>query len=413
VFSLIWAMAIRVAASATYIAAIATGSHFSGTGPMAAVVYAMAVCYVASALGRIGTDQLISSKSPLFHEARNEDAASLHYSSLILSAIPVILAALAIDASVRSLGYHDGQSLPPFALGGAALAFALAQTAATSWQASGFNNFSVVLFPLLPNLLLLAGIAIFGQGLPVSLLGLTFAVPAVIGIVSYALRVPFSRHHISTHWLWQGAPFYLMGLSFYVTAWGPFTFLPLFLPANELLLLNVALRINSIQSLPVNAISSYLMPKFALTFQRQDMAQAGKIMRDVVMITLAFQAAYLVVIVLPWLFPGMVSAQLRTMVPLLLILSIGQFVNGMTGPCGPALLMSGSQKLMSATSAFLTILFIASGIVFVMQFGLIGFSICVTFFVAVQNLLYAILLYRRTGLSPFGHIARNTPAPRR
>jgi O-antigen/teichoic acid export membrane protein len=405
---LLIAMSVRVAASAVYVALIFLANRWSGAADVAGLVYILAICYIASALGRIGTDQLISARASHFRKPLGIKAGSILYTQLAYMVATVPLAALVIHYGVALTGYAAPSVMPSLLLALTALSFALGQTVATTWQAMGHPTLTVLVFPLSSYLILLA-MTLAGIGFSGPATALSFAVPALVGLIPLLRRFPFRPHLLSLRWLRESGHYFVMGINFYLAAWAPFTFMHTLLSAPDVVLVNLATRLAALQSLPSNAIAGYLMPVFAINTRDGNAAKTEKTMRDVILLTLVFQVVYLLLLWTLYVWaPDVAGLNTNGLIVLLFILAIGQFINGLTGPVGPALLMAGEQKLMALTSTIITLVTLFTGIAAAKWGGATGFCLNLAAALIVQNLIYATFLTRKTGIFPWRFAAAKT-----
>ncbi len=403
--TLMFAMALRIAASLCYLGLVALITITQGAAPAAELVYVFAVAYVSSNLGRFGADQQIAKSAPLFRNGLGVKAGSLvlTHSLFAISLVPTLAAAIHATASsiVTSASGVQIASLPFWVITLAAAGLSLGQTASAAWQAAGKPSLSVGFFPLLSYLVLAIFIWLAPEQNHLALAMANLAA-GVVGIVLLFLTGMIKPAFPRFKWLRGNSYFYAMGVSFYISAWLPFVYLPGLLPAASVVLLNLAVRLTAIQSLPSNAIAGYLMPQFAVHVKQRELHKITHTMRQVIGITFAFQVVYGVALVIALIyFPKVTGLDVPGLAPVLLILSLGQMINGLTGPVGPALLMLGHQRAMATYSLIACFAAAILGYLAVDFFGSIGFAIVAAFFVSLQNLIYIYLLITWAKINPY------------
>jgi O-antigen/teichoic acid export membrane protein len=403
--TLIFAMGLRVAASLCYLGLVALVTTTQGAASAAEMVYVFAVAYVSSNLGRFGADQQIAKSAPLFRRGFGLKAGSLvlTHSVFAVSLVPLLAALIHTIATGLIVPVSDAQisTLPLWVITLSAAGLSLGQTASAAWQAAGRPSLSVGFFPLLTYLILTVFMvlapdqnqwAYVTSNLATGLLGISLL------YITAGLKLAYPR----VKWLRGNGYFYAMGVSFYITAWLPFVYLPGLLPAAGVVLLNVAVRLSAIQSLPSNAISGYLMPQFAVHVQNREHHKITRTMRQVIGITLAFQLVYgLALASALFFFPKLTGLDIPGLVPVLLILSFGQMINGLTGPVGPALLMLGQQRTMAMYSLSACVASAILGYIATQIWGAVGFALVVAFFVSLQNVIYIRILTKTLGINPY------------
>jgi len=396
--SILQAISVRVAASATYVLAVFLVNRNATTEDAAALVYLVSICFVSSALGRIGSDQQLAAHASNFRSSIRIKAASLYYSRVLLCVTVVPLVAIALHGTILLFGTAPIQKVSlPLAAISAAL-FALSQTSATTWQASGFPTVTVIIFPFIAYASLCT-IAVWDVSLILQSFPYAFGVPAALGFALCAWRLPFRLDTLSLNWVRQSWSYYLIDINFYLGAWAPFTYLHFILTPAEIVILNLATRLAALQSMPSNSISSYLMPAFSISFRERNMEQVRSIMTQVILLTMGFQALYMAALLFAYfLSPQVLGMDTDGLILVLIILAIGQFVNGLAGPIGPALLMSGAKRLMAISSWVLLVCSTIAGIVFAIFGGVLAFSVSISLAVIAQNFLYIWFLHQRTGV---------------
>ena len=409
-------MGLRVLASVCYIGLIALMTRLIGVSRATEIVYLFAVCFVSSNLGRFGADQQIAKSAKYFRNGFGYKAGSLVATHAAFSVTTVPLVALLIHQLARpaitreALDLSAGLSMLSIGLSSAGLA--LAQTAAASWQASSYPSVSVIVFPLFTYLAL----ALFCLAMPNSNLdtyALAFVIPGLIGLLALALKGNIRFMPVRFQLLRNNGYFYIMGLSFYITAWLPFVYLPSLLSAANVVTLNLAVRLSSIQSLPSNAIAGYLMPQFAMNAHNGEYHKIEKTMQQVIGITLIFQILYIAGLSLLYVyFAKMSGLNVPGLLEIIVLLSLGQMASGLTGPVGPALLMLGQQKAMATLSFLFCTTGAALGYIVTQRYGAIGFAGVTALFMGLQNITYIWLLYTKLGLNPYRLKKKHKPKKR-
>jgi O-antigen/teichoic acid export membrane protein len=399
---LLLAMATRILASAMYVLTVFLVNRNASSNDAAAFVYVIAICFVSSALGRIGSDQQISANADLLRRKHLVKAASLFYVCLLTGLVLVPAVAVLVHVGIIWISPASAPQVGIFTIAVTAMVFAAGQSIATMLQAKGMTVTPILIFPLLPHVVL--GVtAVVAPTQTLAALPAAFAVPMALGLL-LALRVlPFVPRLFSLRWMKDSWHYYILDINHFVGAWAPFTYLHLLLSAGDIVLLNLATRISALQSMPSNAVAAYLMPQFAINYKDGNRKATEAVMAKVILVTLAFQFFYLVALALLYVFnPSIGGVKIDTMIIILIVLSIGQFVNGLTGPVGPALLMSGNRSFMAKTSWVIFVASIILGIILAKLGGVLAFSFGVAFAVIAQNLIYSYVLYRRTGISLAG-----------
>jgi O-antigen/teichoic acid export membrane protein len=402
---LLLAMASRMFASAMYVVTVFLVNRNVTANDAAAFVYVIAICFVSSALGRIGSDQQISANAHLLRRKHLGKAASLFYVCLLVGLVLVPSVALLVHLVIVWISPASAPAVSLFTIAVTSSVFAAGQSIATMLQAKGMTLTPIVIFPLAPYVAL-GILAALTPASVVPALPLAFAIPTALGLLLALSVLRFRPRLFSLRWMKDSWLYYILDINHFVGAWAPFTYLHLLLSAGDIVLLNLATRISALQSMPSNAVGAYLMPQFAINFKEGNKRLTEAVMAKVILVTLAFQVFYLVALVLLYIYnPLIAGVQVDTMIIILIVLSVGQFVNGLTGPVGPALLMSGNRAFMAKTSWIIFVASIALGIILAKWGGVLAFSFGVAISVITQNLIYSWVLYRRTGISWAGMLS--------
>lgn len=365
----------------------------------AALVYVIALCFVSSALGRLGADLQISSHAHLFHRASPVKAASLFYVCILVGIVLVPTFALIIHNLVGQFSTGQSPKVGSVTIVLSAVFFATGQNVATALQTLGHPLLPNIIFPFAPYVILVAVTAwdpaLLGPAIPVA-----FAIPTLGGLLYCWKNLPFVPKWLSFRWMRQTVHYYIMELNHALSPWLPFTYLHMLLGAQDIVLLNLATRLSAIQSMPSNAVGAWLGPQFALNFRNGDTRAIEMIMQKAILISALFQIAYLAALTLAFMLDKRLMVwHLDDLILLLIILSIGQIVNGLTGPVGPALLMAGNKELMARASWIMLSVSTVAGIVLAKLGGVVAFAIGISLTAIVHNILYAYFLYRRGGIS--------------
>jgi O-antigen/teichoic acid export membrane protein len=396
---LLAAMGARICASAMYVMAVFLVNRNATPEDASALIYVISVCFVSFALGTIGLDHQIPAHAIYFRRKSSPKAVSIFYTFIAAQAILVPACAMSIHGVISSFHATGVPQLGLPYVGITALAFSLAQTIAVVMQARGHSLMPIMIFPF-TSYAMIAASTVVRPDLTVSVMIWSFVLPAIAGMIYGLWVMPPKRLRLRWRWLSSSLYFYMLDISHFVGAWAPFTYLHLFLTPSEVVILNLATRLASLQSMPSNAVGAYLAPQFSINFKTNMTSETEATMMRVLMISLLFQVLYsIALIVMLFVVPAIGGIDTSKLLFILLVLSVGQFINGITGPVGPALLMSGSRMLMVLTSWTIFILATALGVMLALAGGVLAFSISISLATIAQNLIYAFYLNRRTGIN--------------
>lgn len=242
-------------------------------------------------------------------------------------------------------------------------------------------------------------------------------VDLVIAVTAYGIGVVFAFAYSSTAWhqsinLQKATSAYsartLLSVSLPLLGGGVLELLMQSLP---LLLLGVwgssadtglfstAQRTAGLVGLVLVAANSIIAPKFSELFHRGDLVSLGKVARHGALIVTAMAFPILMLfIIFPQAVMGMYGNEFVGGWLLLVILSLGQIVNVMTGSVGFLLMMTGNEKsfLWMNLQAFL--LNAGLCIALIPTYGATGAAIATAASLAAVNILRVGFIWRRIGI---------------
>lgn len=159
---------------------------------------------------------------------------------------------------------------------------------------------------------------------------------------------------------------------------------------------SVASRTAMLTSAILFAVNSISGPKFAELFRQGELEALGRLARNSVklMIVVAGPALIFFAVFAKWLM-GLYGAQFVGGALVLVVLSIGQFVNTATGSVGYLLVMSGNERLVRNNVIFIAALNISLNIILIPSAGVIGAALATAISLAAKNLIAAYLVWKR------------------
>ena len=166
--------------------------------------------------------------------------------------------------------------------------------------------------------------------------------------------------------------------------------------ASETGIFSMASRTAMSTSFILLAVNSIVAPKFAALYAKGDMkALADTARNSAKLMALVSGPILLLFTVVPGWVMGLFGEKFVVGAGALTILSIGQFVNVVTGSVGCLLMMSCNEKLMRNNvifSAFLTLLL---NLILVPRYGMYGAAYATAISLSCQN-IFAVILVKRT-----------------
>ena len=222
------------------------------------------------------------------------------------------------------------------------------------------------------------------------------------GLYLWKKVVPFKRTtsirkdelRISCKHLW------LTGVLITITTWCSQLVAGVWVSAEEFAYLSVTQRTANLVSFILVAVNYVVAPEFASLYKQNQTEELRKLALQAVKLMVALALPVLIALCL---FSEKILAlfgnEYRDAAPLLIIMSLGQFINVVTGPVGFLLNMSGHEKDMrnvvmcSATFAVLV------SFTLTFYFGLIGAAVATAASVSAQNLGALWMVRKRLGFN--------------
>jgi len=168
-------------------------------------------------------------------------------------------------------------------------------------------------------------------------------------------------------------PLLLSSSLFLIMQWTDTIMLGVFRTEAEVGVYNIALKVAGLTSVALFAVNSIAAPKFAEFYGKGDMEGLGRIARQST--KLIFWTSFPVLLVF-LLFPsyilGIFGGEFKAGVYALIILTVGQFVNAISGSVGYILQMTGKQKVFQNIILAASIINIVLNIVLIPGYGING-----------------------------------------
>lgn len=206
--------------------------------------------------------------------------------------------------------------------------------------------------------------------------------------------------HFDTRELLQSSmPLFVMTLLNLVNQCASTIMLGMWQSSTEVGIFAAANRTSSLTSFVLIAVNSIAAPKFAALFKQGDLdALRRTAQNSAKLMALAAGFPLLLFLLFPgWIMsifgPQFVSGKLA-----LAILSVGQFVNIVTGSVGFVLMMSGHETVMRNVIAFSAAINLFCNAVLIPTMGLLGAAIAGAIALSLQNLLATVMVWRLLGI---------------
>jgi O-antigen/teichoic acid export membrane protein len=206
--------------------------------------------------------------------------------------------------------------------------------------------------------------------------------------------------HFKTNELFQsGFPMFLMALLDTLTNWAPTVFLGLWGSKAEVGVFGSAVRMASLANVILYAFNGISAPKFAELYKKKDLAALGLVARQTTkLMTLVAGPMLALLIFFPKFIMGFLGSGFSAGASILVILTIGQLVNVLTGSVGYLLMMSGNEKLLRNRAMVMSVIFISLNALFIRNYGIVGAAIAASFCMIATNLTEAYLVRLKLGI---------------
>ena len=192
------------------------------------------------------------------------------------------------------------------------------------------------------------------------------------------------------------SPLWVVTIMTQIIQWGGQLIGSLWLSEVEIGELAVAQRLTMLLAFVLTAVNMVIAPKFAALFEQNDLKAVEKLARNSTAIVMTASAPLLLVIVFAGEFilslfgPTYTGAK-----EVLIILSLGQLINIVTGSVSFLLSMSGNEKLLRTSLLVSAPLAIILTAVLTPYFGLIGAAWASSIGLSAQNLIALYFVVRR------------------
>lgn len=225
----------------------------------------------------------------------------------------------------------------------------------------------------------------------------------VLALALWRNAAPYTmsvRGHFDTGELLQSSmPLFVMTLLQLVNQSTSTIMLGMWHNSTEVGIFSAANRTASLTSFFLIAVNSIAAPKFAALYKQGDVNALRRTAQDSAKLMALGAALPLLLFIL---FPGWIMSIFGSQfVPgklALSILSIGQFVNVVTGSVGFVLMMSGHEAVMRNIIAFSAVMNVFGNGLLIPTMGFLGAAIAGAVTLSLQNLLAAAMVWRLLGI---------------
>jgi O-antigen/teichoic acid export membrane protein len=173
-------------------------------------------------------------------------------------------------------------------------------------------------------------------------------------------------------------------------------FLGIFSNADAIGIFGAALKISMLISFILVSVNTIAAPKFAELYTQGNLSSLGKTVQDCVkLMVFAAGPVFLLFILAPEWILGFLGPKFKEGSQLLIILSIGQFINVVTGSVGYLLIMSGNESTMRNITVIIAFESIFLNLFLIKFFGALGAAVSTAISIISFNALAFICVRKK------------------
>lgn len=195
-------------------------------------------------------------------------------------------------------------------------------------------------------------------------------------------------------------PLWVVSLSLYLLSQADIWIISAYLSQEQVALYGAAFRLLVLIAYPILIINTVLPPIVAELYAKDERQLLERILRNVA--TLASIPSLIIISCLIYFGDSLLGlfygAYYRDGYDVLLILSIGQAANILTGSCGVVLMMTGHQKAMMFITVACGLVAVIGAWFFVGVYGLVGVALSSTVSLTLQNIAMLLTVKKATGM---------------
>ena len=199
--------------------------------------------------------------------------------------------------------------------------------------------------------------------------------------------------------LGESMPMMLTGSMFFIMGWTDNIILGIFRPSEEVGLYDVAFKLSTLSAIVLLAINAIQAPVFSDLYHKKEMGRLQNIIiKSNRLLFFTSLPLTLVLCFFPETILGFLGEDFKGAWIALILLSIGNFVNSITGSIGILLQMSGHQKQYNKIITSTAIGSIILNLILVPKIGLVGAAISSSSAKIIQNLLSVAYAKKNLGI---------------
>ena len=265
-------------------------------------------------------------------------------------------------------------------------------------QSVGLPLFALIFIPILGNTF-----GVFGA---IWAYGISTLITATIGFIFWNFCLASHSRRIkcfSTKKLLKSSlPLYIGSIMNLIINWTPTILLGMWADSAQVGIFSTAQRTSALTSFVLVAANSISAPKFATLHKRGDLEGLSRTAKHTTkLIILAATPILFIFIVCPSMIMSIFGNEFKDGWLLLVVMSLGQFINVITGPVGYLLMMSGNEKIHRNNQIFAAALNIILSYILINEFGAIGAAIALTITLTTINIISAYCTWKFLGILTF------------
>lgn len=194
-------------------------------------------------------------------------------------------------------------------------------------------------------------------------------------------------------------PLFWVSLSQLVMGWSSSIMLGMWVSEGHVGLFSIANKTALLISFILSCVNTVIAPQFAALYHQGNTAKLQSVAISATMLMMILATPLVIVIVsFPELIMSMFGSQFIEAAPVLVVLSIGQFLYVVTGSVGFLLTMSGHETVMRNIMISCSALLILLNFLLIPRLGVLGAGIATSITLVVQNVIISIAVWKIIGI---------------
>jgi len=159
---------------------------------------------------------------------------------------------------------------------------------------------------------------------------------------------------------------------------------------------SMALKLAMLTSIALIAVNSILAPKISHLYSISDFKNLEKTIHQATkMIFLIASPVLIIYVIVPDYIMGIFGKDFKVGAIALVVLSLGQFMNAISGPVGQVLNMTDKENILRNTAIFAALCNLILNYILIQKYGMNGAAIATALSGTIWNLLCVIYIYKK------------------